>query len=136
MTTSTTPYSISLDDSITIDSSALSSTVFTATPGQVYTVSGSNGTSYGYTNDWLSVSSNLTGSTLEVKGDANFEGDIKVKGKSINESLDRIEERLAILRPNEELEEKWEQLRGLRKMYMELEQEIIEKEKIWNILKK
>ena len=135
MTTNTTPYSISLDDSITIDSSALSSTVFTATPGQVYTVSGMNGASY--TNDWITVSNNnLSGATLEVKGDANFEGDIKVKGKSINESLERIEERLAILRPNEELEEKWEQLRGLRKMYMELEAEIIEKEKIWKILKK
>jgi hypothetical protein len=136
MTTSTTPYSISLDDSITIDSSALSSTVFTGTPGQVYTVGGMNGTSY-TNNSWVTVSNNdLTGATLEVKGDANFEGDIKVKGKSINESLDRIEDRLAILRPNEELEEKWEQLRGLRKMYMELEQEIIEKEKIWKILKK
>lgn len=135
MTTSTTPYSISLDDSITIDSSALSSTVFTATPGQVYTMSGMNGTSY--TNDWITVSNNnLSGATLEVKGDANFEGDIKIKGKSINESLERIEERLAILHPNEELEEKWEQLRGLRKMYMELEAEIIEKEKIWKILKK
>ena len=135
MTTNTTPYSISLDDSITIDSSALSSTVFTATPGQVYTISGMNGTSY--TNDWITVSNNnLSGATLEVKGDANFEGDIKIKGKSINESLERIEERLAILHPNEELEEKWEQLRGLRKMYMELEAEIIEKEKIWKILKK
>lgn len=135
MTTNTTPYSISLDDSITIDSSALSSTVFTGTPGQVYTISGMNGASY--TNDWITVSNNnLSGATLEVKGDANFEGDIKVKGKSINESLERIEERLAILHPNEELEEKWEQLRGLRKMYMELEAEIIEKEKIWKILKK
>ena len=73
---------------------------------------------------------------LVVKGDADIDGDIKVKGKSINESLERIEERLAILRPNEELEEKWEKLRGLRQMYMELEQEIIEKEKIWAILKK
>ena len=135
MTTNTTPYSISLDDSITIDSSALSSTVFTATPGQVYTMSGMNGSSY-TNNSWVTVSNDLTGATLEVKGDANFEGDIKVKGKSINESLERIEERLAILRPNEELEEKWEQLRGLRKMYMELEAEIIEKEKIWKILKK
>lgn len=138
MTTSTTPYSISLDDinSITLGSGTLSSSVYTGTSGQVYTVSGMNGTSY-TNNSWVTVSNNdLTGATLEVKGDANFEGDIKVKGKSINESLDRIEERLAILRPNEELEEKWEQLRGLRKMYMELEQEIIEKEKIWKILKK
>jgi hypothetical protein len=79
---------------------------------------------------------NLKGATLKVQGDADFEGDLKLQGKSLKDSLDRIEERLAILRPNEELEEKWENLRGLRKMYMELEAEIIEKEKMWAILKK
>jgi hypothetical protein len=79
---------------------------------------------------------NLKPSSLEVMGDANFQGDLKLQGKSLKDSLDRIEARLAILRPNEELEEKWDQLRGLRQMYIELEQEIIEKEKMWSILKK
>ena len=97
------------------------------------------GTSNGYT---LATDTNLKGNTLQVKGNAEFEGDvtfqgdIAIKGKSIKESLLAIEERLAILRPNEELEEKWENLRGLRKMYMELEAEIIEKEAMWAILKK
>ena len=96
-----------------------------------------NGSSYTLTTD-----PNLKGNTLHVKGNADFEGDvtfqgdIAIKGKSIKESLLAIEERLAILRPNEELEEKWENLRGLRKMYMELEAEIIEKEKMWDVLKK
>ena len=84
----------------------------------------------------IATDSNLKGATLQVKGDADFEGDLKLKGKSLKDSLEAIEERLAILRPNEELEEKWENLRGLRKMYMELEAEIIEKEKMWAILKK
>ena len=75
-------------------------------------------------------------STLHVKGDANIEGDVKIKGKSIANSLEKIEEKLAILHPNQELEDKWENLRGLRKAYMELEAEIKEKEKIWNILQK
>jgi hypothetical protein len=79
---------------------------------------------------------NLKGNSLQVKGDAEFEGDVTIKGKSIKESLEKIEEKLSILHPNEELEAKWEKLRGLRKMYMELEQEIIEKEKMWAILKK
>jgi len=74
--------------------------------------------------------------SLEVHGNANFKGDLTLQGKSLKESLEKIEERLAILHPNEELEEKWENLRGLRKMYMELEAEIIEKEKMWAILKK
>jgi hypothetical protein len=90
----------------------------------------------------IAADPNLKGNTLQVNGDAEFkgdvtvEGDIAIKGKSIKESLDAIEERLAILRPNEELEKKWDNLRELRKMYMELEAEIIEKEKMWAILKK
>jgi hypothetical protein len=93
-------------------------------------------TGNGYTIASIESDPNLKGSTLHVKGDADFEGDVTIKGKSIKESLEKIEEKLAILHPNEELEAKWEKLRGLRKMYMELEQEIIEKEKMWDILKK
>ena len=74
--------------------------------------------------------------TLHVKGEAEFESDIKIKGKSIMEMFEKIEERLGILHPNPKLEEKWEELRDLAKRYKELEQDIIEKEKIWAILKK
>ena len=73
---------------------------------------------------------------LKVIGDAEFEGDVKIKGKSITEMFEKIEEKLAILHPNEELEAKWEKLRELRKQYIELEKEIIEKEKMWDILKR
>lgn len=73
---------------------------------------------------------------ISVEGDATFKGDIKIKGKSLIDALEKIEEKLAILHPNLELEEKWENLRGLRKMYMDLEKEIIEKEKMWDMLKK
>ena len=79
----------------------------------------------------------LTGAgVLQVKGDAEFEGDIKLKGKSLSDTLSKLEERLSILHPNEKLEEKWEKLRELRKEYMELEADIIEKEKIWSTLKR
>lgn len=73
---------------------------------------------------------------LKVSGDAVFDGNLSIKGKDIGQALERIEERLAILHPNEELEERWEQLRNLRKQYLELEAEIVEKEKIYNILQK
>ncbi len=108
----------------------------TTASGTTYTIANA----VNATSSWATISadgtSNLTPSTLTVRGDAEFEGDLKIQGKSLKDALDRIEERLAILRPNEELEEKWDQLRGLRKMYMELEAEIIEKEKMWAILKK
>jgi len=74
--------------------------------------------------------------TLKVNGDAEFDGDIKLQGKSLSETLEKLEERLAILHPNPELEERWEELKSLGKRYKELEAEIIEKEKMWNILKK
>ena len=78
---------------------------------------------------------NLKGTGLEVNGNANFAGEVTIKGKNLSDVLENIEKRLAILHPNPELEEKWEHLRGLREAYVELEREIIEKEKMWSKLK-
>lgn len=64
------------------------------------------------------------------------EGDIKIGDRSLKDFIDRVEERLAILRPNQELEDRWEQLKNLRRQYQDLEQEILKKEKMWSILKK
>lgn len=99
-----------------------------AVPAQVISTTGTN-------NSWITQDPNLKGASIQVKGNAEFDGDVTIKGKNLNDTLERIEDRLAILHPNDELEAKWENLRGLRKAYMELEQEIIEKEKIWKILK-
>lgn len=99
------------------------------------TVLTTNGTgSAGWTT--ITADPNLQGKTLQVNGSATITGELTVQGVSLSDRLDKIEEKLAILRPNEELEAKWENLRGLRKAYMELEAEIIEKEKMWAILKK
>jgi hypothetical protein len=100
--------------------------------GQVLTTNGTSGLSWGT----ISIANDLKGSSLSVKGDADFEGDIKVKGKSILETLEKIEEKLAIFKPNPELEERWDQLRELAKQYKDLEKELIEKEKMWDILKR
>lgn len=112
--------------------------------GPVYTVTtggGGSGTVLmsGSTGaNWATVAAdpNLQGKTLQVTGNADITGELTVQGVKLSDRLDKIEERLGILRPNEELEAKWENLRGLRKAYMELEKEIIEKESMWSILKK
>ena len=78
----------------------------------------------------------LKGSTLKVNGDADITGELTVQGVKLSDRLDKIDERLAILHPNPELEDKWDELKELGKRYKELEQEIIEKEKVWTILKK
>lgn len=116
--------------SITNNTGIYDTTTVTSGGGYVYTNSGTASPPL-----WSDMTTTYP-ATLQVNGDANIEGDLKLKGKSIKDSLEKIEERLAILHPNEELEEKWENLRGLRKMYMDLEAEIIEKEKMWSILKR
>ena len=102
------------------------------TSGQVLT---SNGTSTGWAN--LSLADpNLQGSTLKVNGNADFDGEVTIKGRSLTDMFEKIEERLAILHPNPDLEDKWDELKELGKRYKELEAEIIEKERVWAILKK
>lgn len=132
-----TTYDFNYNDTISLTGAAGSPYTFPATNitisnttggyGQVLTT-GTNGLT------WNDFGSSKPG--LKVNGDAEFDGDVKIKGKSISETLDKIEEKLAILHPNEKLEEKWEELRELRNRYIELEKEIIEKEKMWDILKK
>jgi hypothetical protein len=101
--------------------------------GQVYTTNGTGDAGWTTT---ISADPNLQGKTLQVNGDADITGELTVQGIKLSDRLNKIDERLAILHPNEELEAKWENLRGLRKAYMELEAEIKEKEKMWAILKK
>lgn len=73
---------------------------------------------------------------LYVKGNAVFEGDITLQGMHLSERLDKIEERLGILHPNKELENRWSELKELGARYKALEKEILEKEKVWKILQK
>lgn len=122
----------------TISQAASSNTwpyVVNNTGGYTWTTNGTGNISPSLTfnNNW-----NDTGNKagLHVKGDAEFEGDVKIKGRSLTDTLDKIEERLAILHPNEKLEDKWLELKKLGDMYRALEKDILEKEKIWETLKK
>jgi len=62
--------------------------------------------------------------------------DIEVNGESLMEMLHRIEERLNLLAPNQELEAEWDQLRELGNQYRALEQKLTEQGKMWDALKK
>jgi hypothetical protein len=50
--------------------------------------------------------------------------------------MESVEQRLNILRPNPELEQEWDQLRALGEQYRELEQQLKEKSRMWDTLKK
>jgi hypothetical protein len=98
---------------------------------------GSGGTSYTVDNKWTTAGTTNIQSTLRVNGDADFDGDITVKGRSITQTLEKIEERLAILPPpNADLERDWSELAELRQQYVELERELLEKQRVFDILKK
>jgi len=80
-----------------------------------YTITGGGGS----TNLWNSNSTSNSG--LQVNGDANFEGDIKVKGTSLTDRLSAIEKRLSILVPNPEKLEHFEALKKAYEHYKTLE---------------
>jgi len=104
-----------------------------------YIGTGASGTSYSWVQPYTNYS--ITESTnpsvhINTDGISMPKGtDIKVGGKSLIESIEKIEERLGILNPNPELEERWEQLKELRKQYIDLEKDLLEKEKLMKILK-
>jgi hypothetical protein len=79
---------------------------------------------------------NITPSIMKVECDAEFHGEVKIRGVKLDERLNTIEERLGILRPNHDLEGKWEKLKELGEQYRQLEKEILEKEQVWDLLKK
>ena len=106
--------------------------------GTIYVSSGSGGGGSGFAFDsrWSTGTTDIQ-SSLKVKGSADIDGDLTVKGRSITQTLEKIEERLAILPPpNTELERDWAPLAELRQQYVELERELLEKQRVFDILKK
>lgn len=109
-----------VDDIITITSNP------NASPGYLYTTAiTGNGTGI---NDlsWAQPSNKMT-----LNGD---NADIEINGVSLTKTLQSLQDRLNILRPNADLESRWEELRQARERYQQLEQEILEKERAWNAL--
>lgn len=115
---------ISVTSGDTISLSGLNYANGTMASSPVYTV----GT--GISNPWTTMN--------QVSGKIKLEGkdaDIEVNGKSLIAMIKRVEERLNILTPNDELEEEWEELRALGNRYRELEKHILDKQATWDKLK-
>ena len=72
------------------------------------------------------------------KGNLELEdkdADIKLGDVSLMKFMRDINQRLNIMQPNIKLEKEWEELRELGDQYRRLEKELIEKAKVWDILK-
>jgi len=94
----------------------------------VYTITGGGiDPQITWNNAWTTAPSGR----MELRGQ---DADLVINGRSLVQSLDAIEQRLAILRPNPELEAQWQQLRELGDRYRELEKELLQKNRMWEIL--
>lgn len=92
-------------------------------PGGPYTFSAGTG----ITSPWATTSTKIK---LDGEG-----ADIEVNGWSLMDAIQKIEERLNILHPNEKLEAEWAELRALGDQYRRLEKHIQEKQATWDRLK-
>jgi len=118
-------------------SNAYSITGSVTVPNGSYTI-GTSSTTVPYTYTTAGTSFYQSDPSVQINADGmqiKEGGDIKIGGKSLSEAIAKIEDRLAILHPNQELENKWESLKELRRQYEALEKDILEKEKIMKILK-
>ena len=133
-------YSATLGTPTSITSGGSGATLTTSVSGTGGLMWGNVGTPYTVPGT-ISAGGNWTTynnqpSILKVEGDAEFKGEVTIRGVKLDDRLTAIEERLGILRPNNDLEGKWEKLKALGEQYRKLEQEILEGENIWDILKK
>jgi len=114
----------STTDTITIDISSWSGLTMNTlnSPLPSYTIKGSNGaqgTLFPPSINTISGSQYTPG--LHVTSDAEFDGDIKWKGRSLGTMLETIESRLAILQPDPTKLEKFEALKKAYEHYKLME---------------
>jgi hypothetical protein len=80
-----------------------------------------------------------TGAAMSVVGQLELTGekaDVVINGVSLTDTLKAISERLNILSVNPKLEAEWDELRELGEQYRKLESELLEKQRMWETLKK
>jgi hypothetical protein len=63
------------------------------------------------------------------------DADVVIDGVSLKDTLVGIQQRLAIIQLNPELEDQWQSLRALGDQYRALEAELLEKQKMWEAVK-
>lgn len=108
--------------------------------GNVIANAGTGGTYsiFGSSSDyiWQNATTTKTAASIHIEGDAVFKGNIIWQDRDMREWFESVESRLAILRPNLELEQEWLELAELRQRYVELERNIVAKQQVFDILKK
>jgi|TARA_X000001036_G_scaffold283798_1_gene263595 hypothetical protein len=112
--TVTTPHGTNILDSLSTD-------CFVTNPADTFTIS----------SNW---DSNNYKDSITLNGQTITESKLKALD-GLQDWQEEVNKKLAILQPNPALEEQWSELRELRERYVKLEKELIEKNKVWDILK-
>ena len=126
-------YPPSANNTVTLSSPGSGYTIGVAGSSSIYTSPMYNGSS------WNIAAGTTTASTVGQAGTLTLNGanaDILINGVSLKDAITRIEERLNILTVNTGLEKEWAELKEIGDRYRELEKEIKDKMKTWDILKK
>jgi hypothetical protein len=90
------------------------------------------GVNYNTATTWSTRASH---SGLQVTGDAEFRGNITVKGRNLSDWLEAVDSRLGTLQINPQLEREFQELRALGDAYREAERRFLEQQRIYDILK-
>ena len=91
-----------------------------------------NGVGTYYTN---SVPMQSSPGKVVIASDAVFEGNITWQDRDMRAWFESVESRLAILQPNVRLEAEYEELAELGRQYKEMEKKLLEKQRVFDILK-
>ena len=87
----------------------------------------------GITSPWATTTAGTNSTKINLDGK---DADIVINGHSLTDTLRALEQRLNILVPNSELEKEWAELKELGDAYRKLEQDLIEKSRMWQALQK
>jgi hypothetical protein len=109
-------------------------TLAAGTTNAIYVGGGSGGGGGQWHTNTTAVAT-ISPNQLQVKGDAEFLGNIRVKGRNLTEWLETVESRLGILQINSELETEFDELRALGDAYREAERRFNEQKRVYDILK-
>jgi len=126
-----TTVDVSADNDWLVYSGAGNQGAWTSGAADVNTVWGV-GSSNGYTYTNTNLTDLSSSGKISIKGE---NADLDINGVSLKDFMQRVEQRLAILTPDSRLEAEWEELRVLGDRYRELEKEINDRMKTFDILK-
>ena len=112
---------------ITISSTSSSGTILNA--NAAYGYNGISNGSYTINTNAYSTAISSTSPSLHVTGKANFEGDVTIKGRSMEKLFTDLEKRLAILNPDPKKLAKYEALQKAYNHYKLLEALLHEEDK-------